>query len=32
MGEDPKVAALREAYEETQLGVLSVEPFHEGEI
>ena len=32
MGEDPMVAALREAYEETQLGVLSVELLYEEEI
>jgi ADP-ribose pyrophosphatase YjhB (NUDIX family) len=32
MGEDPRRAALREIYEETQLGILSVEPVYEGEI
>lgn len=32
MGEDPQAAALREAYEETLLGVLSVELFCEEEV
>ena len=32
MGEDPQAAALREAYEETQLSVVSVELFGEEEI
>jgi ADP-ribose pyrophosphatase YjhB (NUDIX family) len=32
MGEDPQVAALREAYEETQLGVLSAELLYEEEV
>jgi ADP-ribose pyrophosphatase YjhB (NUDIX family) len=32
MGEDPRAAALREAYEETQLGVVSAELFCEEEM
>ena len=32
MGEDPQVAALREVYEETQLGVLSVELLYAEEV
>jgi NADH pyrophosphatase NudC (nudix superfamily) len=32
MGESPKAAAQREAFEETQMSILSIELFYEGEI